>query len=524
MKKHAQPSAGHGTSQTGSAEQLSGGAQPGAQVANSESGSGSWLSKAWNGVASAGGRAWDATKSRGESILDGMMNGARNVGTVGAGVGALPGGLVGAGVGGLAGGVLNGKEGAKKGANYAGKALALPGALVGGVVGGAVGAVSGLVDGMTYDEEELLAQTADIPAYHVIVEQLAHKYAYGAGDEATLESWGYEIAAEHEDSSSGFRVISFSAMNGAMDPDGKPLKPVVAFRGTANAGGALDDVNNQGVGTFQFSRNEKEIEQVASAAQGPTKPDSTGHSLGGALAQLAVARFPGLFSNIVTFQAAGINGTEAQRIDSEEHEATHYRTGGDLVHAGGETFARGEVIQLNTKGFDTALSHMTFPLAELNALRGKTEADVPVVKGARSDRDTWVADEGGGHHEGHWASEESEARSNLHSVERHEDVDDGSTADVLEMIGGRKTAAKAWGLLGKTGVASRQQDYAKAWREIRAVAMTVKTQDEVVDVRKRIVDMVIDLGVDPRDHGKFISQAEAAMIDALAGKNAAKMA
>ena len=438
---------------------------------------GNWLSRAWGGL-----------KDSGSHIGRSVGNG----GKIGAGIGAVPTGLIGAGIG--AGvGRATGKENTGTGAKVGGAILGAPGALIGGLLGGLTGLGAAIKDEITYDEEKLLAETANIPAYHIIVEQLAHSFAYGRGDMAQLEAWGYELSAEHEDSNSGFRVVGFKPKaQGALDPDGNPLKPVVAFRGTANAGGALDDINDQGVGTFQFSRNEKEIHNVIASARAGSAPDVTGHSLGGALAQLAAARLGSQVGNIITFQAAGINGAEAQRIDSEAHQATHYRAGGDLVHSGGEAFANGEVIQFNTKGLDTALSHMTFPLAELNALRGKKDTDVPHVEGIDRVKE-----------------------SHLHSVDRYEDSNNAEQSGIVEAIGGGRNAGKVMGAIASTGVSDRQQQYAKAWRQIRAVAMTVRIEADIPGTRERIVSLCIDLGVQPRDHGKFISQAEAAMLDSL---------
>ena len=378
----------------------------------------------------------------------------------------------------------------------------------------------------------------------MILEQLAHQYAYGAGDLGTLERWGYELSMAHEDTNSGFRVVGFKpSSDSARDPDGKPLRPVVAFRGTSNAGGAMDDLNDQGVGTFQFSRNEREILQVIQSAKGAAPPDVTGHSLGGALAQLAAARFGSMIGNIVTFQAAGINGAEAQRIDADMHQATHYRTGGDLVHSGGEAFALGDVIQFDRKGLDTALSHMTYPLAQPNALRGKNDTDAPVVEGVRSEADEWVSDanadvqvpnsmaseashqwsrEGGADfHKGHWKHAEGQTESRLHSMKRHE-ANNAPQSGIVELLGGKSSAlAIADKAASMTNLASRQQAYARAWRDIRAVAMSIQQPSDTAKVRAMVVDLVIQHKVEPRDHAKFISQAEAAMLDALEGKGRA---
>jgi pimeloyl-ACP methyl ester carboxylesterase len=485
---------------------------------------GNFLSRAWNGVKEAGSDALDAVKGAGSALKNAgseALGSAKNGAVVGAGVGALPGLAVGGAIGGGIG-AAGGKESAAKGAAVGGGLLALPGALVGGVLGAVGGVAQRGIDELRADEKGLLAETAEIPAYHVILEQLAHTYAYGRGDVKTLEGWGYEIASEHEDPSSGFRVVGFKPMApGATDPDGNPLRPVTAFRGTANGGGAMDDANQEGIGTFQFSRNEKEIEGVIKASTGPGAPDVTGHSLGGALAQLAAARFGSLVGDIVTFQSPGINGAEAQRIDKDEHEATHYRTGGDMVSDAGEAFAIGKVFRFDHKGPDSPMSHMTFPLAELNALRAKHNMDVPIVDGARSSDDHFVKDEGGGHHEGHWEKDEVQTKSRLLDVNEFGDAQEAPTTGITRLGGallggGRKMAETTRAAAGAiSGIADRQGNYAAAWRAIRAVCRTVTRPDEVPGVRGQVVDLCIKHGVRVEDHAKFISQAEAAMLDAL---------
>jgi len=461
---------------------------------------GGWLSRAWQGIKDAG---------------KAMKNGAKGGAATGALVGAIPGGAVGAAVGGGLG-AAGGKDSAMKGAAVGGGVLALPGALVGGLLGGIGGAFKGLADHMDSDDEQFLKETADIPGYHVLLEQFAHIYAYGKGDMNTLDMWGYELSSEFEDKNSGFRVIALSPTSkDAKDPDGNPLKPVVAFRGTANGGGALDDINDQGIGTFQFSRNEKEIKNVIATAKGPSLPDVTGHSLGGALAQLCAARLGSMVGDIVTFQSAGITGDDAQRIDKDAHQATHYRTEGDIVHSSGEAVALGKVIEFEQKGTDSALSHMTFPLAQLNALRGKGDSDVPAVEGVRDGSyDEWVIDKEGDYHNGHWKDQESQGESLLHRVDRY-DSDEEVHSGLVTAAGGRSTAKAFMGAVASTGVADRQQVFAKAWKEIRAVCNTVTSDQDIPGVRERVVDLVLEHEVPPRDHAKFISQAEAAMLDAL---------
>ncbi|MFK7929141.1 MAG: alpha/beta hydrolase [Myxococcota bacterium] len=465
---------------------------------------GSWLSRAWSGL-----------KSFGSAAKEGAKNGAVN----GAMIGAVPGLAVGGAIGGAAGS-LDSDESAVKGAGIGGGILALPGALLGAAAGALIGMADRGIDELRTDEKALLAKTANIPGYHVMLEQLAHTYAYGKGDAKTLEGWGYELNAEHEDKNSGLRVVGFKPKDpSATDPDGKPLKPVVAFRGTANGGGALDDANDQGIGTFQFSRNEKEIEMVFARQGGAS--DVTGHSLGGALAQLAASRLGGFVGNIVTFQSPGINGAEAQRVDSEKHKATHYRAEGDLVSDSGEGFAKGEVFTFERKGLNSPLSHMTFPLAELNALRAKHDMNLPIVSGARSSDDTWEREEGADFHEGHWADKKVQTQSRLMDVEHSADAQEAPTSAITSVLGaamggGRKMAESVRKTVGgMSGMADRQSGYAAAWREIRGVVRNITSPDQIPAARAQVVDLVIRYEVEPRDHGKFISQAEAAMLTAL---------
>lgn len=461
-----------------------------------EENQGSWLSRAWGGM-----------KDLGSSMGSGAKNGA----VTGGMMGALPG--LGVGAAAVAASPDDKKKWGGIGGGIMGGLLALPGALAGGVLGAAAGMAKGAFDHMTTDEKAILEKTEGVSNYHVMMEQFAHVYAYGKGDMKTLDMWGYELSSEFEDKNSGFRVIGLKPKDAAaVDPDGQALKPVVAFRGTANKGGALDDLNREGIGTFQFSRNEKEIKNTFGKVGGSA--DVTGHSLGGALAQLSAARLGGMVRDIITFQAAGINEEDAAKVDAGEHKATHYRTAGDLVHSGGEAFAAGEVVQFDHKGIDSALSHMTFPLAELNALRGKHGA--PSVEGTRSGADNWVIGEKGDYHNGHWETEEGQTKSNLHDVDHHEDVSKAPNSAIVSMIGGRKNANHIMdGIANLTGAAERQEDFAAAWKEIRSVCGNIMTADETSDIRSQVVDVILKYDVPPRDHGKFISQAEALMLDVL---------
>jgi len=249
-----------------------------------------------------------------------------------------------------------------------------------------------------------------IPPYHVILEQLAHNYAYHSGDlsdvkdlegksdakyleQARLKKIGYERKQVVESAATGFQVTLFMPvieMRGkSADPAslGLPadlrLRPVLAFRGTDGGPDIADDANPAGIGSFQFAMHEEEIGGLIAKANGSGQgaPDLTGHSLGGALAQRAAARFTGEIHDIVTFQAPGI-GADAAKV-GEEHTSTHYMMARDLVSSAGGAHTPGTVVMMGQQMGDSPMSHGAFPLAAIDdqrtdgrgidAIKGETE-------------------------------------------------------------------------------------------------------------------------------------------------------
>jgi len=477
---------------------------------------------------------------------DAMKAGAIKGGLLGAAVPAVGGGIAGAKLGKK----LGGEKGEKIGAGVGGGVLGLGPALVGALAGAISGPAIMAVDKLRTDEKKILAKTADIPGFHVILEQLAHNYAYGRGDSATLEQWGYKVSSEHEDPNSGFRVVAFSPIDPiAKDPDGNTLKPVVAFRGTCNEGGALDDANERGIGTFQFSRNTKEIKAVIKSAKGKGAPVVTGHSLGGALAQLAVARFGGMVGDVVTFQAPGIDSAEADKVDPQKHKSTHYRAEGDLVSDAGEAHTGGEIIKFGHQGPQSGLTHLAFPLAELNSLRQKHKPeDTPVVEGARTHKDHWVKPEEKQNvhqvvdtkvarnevHEqtekslnankqeaGKWADKDVQHGSRLLSVGRYKDNKEAGTTSITTMAGLGRGRGLAEGVRKKAGtwLAKRQNGYAVSWDKMEPKMKQLKDPKDLPALRKEAVSVLKENRVDPKDHGKFVSHLEAFALESLKKHN-----
>ncbi len=175
-------------------------------------------------------------------------------------------------------------------------------------------------------------------------------------------------------------------------PTGGNKPPVVAFRGTVptKVQTLIADVDPSGIGMYQFNPNRALIEGQIQAAAGHGKIISAGHSLGGALAQIAAATFPDSVDRIVTFQAPGVSRETADRLKqhNEENpdeaiESSHHRVLGDLVPYGGEALTPGMIHNHEMVGGSmlsrNALSkHTSMPLAQEAAAQGQ---DLPVQSG-----------------------------------------------------------------------------------------------------------------------------------------------
>jgi hypothetical protein len=217
-----------------------------------------------------------------------------------------------------------------------------------------------------------------------VVEQLAHGMVakeLDDKDEKFLADNGYKampiIRGQRE-----FVMRSFIPTQG-----GKP--PIVAFRGTvpSKAQTVIADLDPKGIGVYQFNPNRALIEGQMQAASSHGKILSSGHSLGGALAQIAAATFPDLVGRIVTFQAPGVEREMAQKIaqhneqhPDEEIESSHHRVKGDLVPMGGEALTPGMIHNHEMTG-GSALSrnplskHVSMPLEQEERAQGH---DLPV--------------------------------------------------------------------------------------------------------------------------------------------------
>lgn len=107
---------------------------------------------------------------------------------------------------------------------------------------------------------------------------------------------------------SGFRAL---VLVPASPEPGQTIlpRPRLIFRGTIpHIENFFDDMNKE-IGMRAFQRNETKIGKTLTALEKKygVKPEVSGHSLGGSMAQLTAAHFPDLISKCVYYNAPGIN-------------------------------------------------------------------------------------------------------------------------------------------------------------------------------------------------------------------------
>jgi len=132
-----------------------------------------------------------------------------------------------------------------------------------------------------------------------------------------------------------------------------PLEnPVLVFEGTDPTTDSLpiSDTNPIGIGTDQFNAAKRlGIEDWLKAnSNAERKVDITGHSLGGALAQMTGAEFPQYVNEVVTFNSPGIGLPWLSKVISSKVTATHYMVEFDPVSSGGLLFLPGSVFMIST--------------------------------------------------------------------------------------------------------------------------------------------------------------------------------
>ncbi|MEG4529122.1 calcium-binding protein [Microcoleus sp. D2_18a_D3] len=187
-------------------------------------------------------------------------------------------------------------------------------------------------------------------AYEIIAKQLAYIDNNPQSQtlvQTGLSAAGYQIDRTFDDPGTGFHAIGLISTT----PD-KP--PVLVFRGTDSPTDDLANADKRGVGFNQFEANKQALgnwlTQIGQdTAKNPRRllPDLLGHSLGGALTQLAATEFTSAIGDVVTFNSPGVAqstvNTFKQKVGAGKN-VTHYIVSGDFVSLGGEAFLPGKVV------------------------------------------------------------------------------------------------------------------------------------------------------------------------------------
>jgi Lipase (class 3) len=268
--------------------------------------------------------------------------------------------------------------------------------------------------------------------FDAFLEQIAVRYAYLDGNDLEgLEHDEYQDVNDPNNPNNGkevsepakvLRYFGFSAPRAVFGRWGMEMRvftptknakfktSIVAFRGTEAVGfdpkksrsyidTAVGDMSPAGVGYSQYDQNEELIQRnVNHAAQSSPsgKAIFTGHSLGGALAQIAAVKQLDKSERIVTFMSPGIKREDVDQLDAynkkhqkdgESVSSTHYRVEGDLVPGAGEAHTTGQIHAFDRfvkrpgdKDFSepglsgVAEAHVAFPLNSF--LQGRDPKDL----------------------------------------------------------------------------------------------------------------------------------------------------
>lgn len=138
----------------------------------------------------------------------------------------------------------------------------------------------------------------------------------------------------------GFQAVTLKAL-----PE-SGVNHIVGVQGTTGDFRTwYSDANPEAVGLNQYKDNKAKI--IKMLASLPGKVDITGHSLGGAVAQIITAKHPGEVANLITFQSPGIKQEMVDEFNKAEDKphVEHHIVVGDVVDKSGEANLPGSVYE-----------------------------------------------------------------------------------------------------------------------------------------------------------------------------------
>ena len=198
---------------------------------------------------------------------------------------------------------------------------------------------------------EPMLENSSTAQVEVLLEQIAHDMTY----ENKLKPEQQQLLAKFGYSDGGLIDGPFGFEMRSFVPS-KPEypNPILAFRGTefSKIKDLVADLEPQSVGLQQFNANRRRIELELQKLSKRGKVWLTGHSLGGALAQLAGSEFADLTGRIITFQSPGIDAKHVAQLKKHNKanpdkavQSTHYQVAGDVVSGAGEALTPGELVR-----------------------------------------------------------------------------------------------------------------------------------------------------------------------------------
>lgn len=171
----------------------------------------------------------------------------------------------------------------------------------------------------------------------------------GTAIQQFLAQENLKLGETFDNIATGFQALTL------VDEKNKQVKLV--FRGTNED---IDWKSNMGeeVGRSQFEPEKEKIEKLLKEYKDKGySVEVSGHSLGGALAQITASEMPDLVDEIKTFNSAGISKATAKQLLGKNKPATHYLKIGDVVQDTGNAYIPGKPIVYSFKDGTDSTPH-----------------------------------------------------------------------------------------------------------------------------------------------------------------------